>query len=188
MSPDHQNEDSLPSGVVTALFTDIVGSTVLKGKMPGETSGRRDAAYRREIKEPHDAIVLRLIAEHKGNIVNPTGDGYCAVFADAEEAVLCAIKMQEQLTASAIPTPLGPLQVRIGLHTGMATASGGDIVAATMDKAARVQSKADGKRVLVSRETPGIRLCFNRELRIEGTRSRRTFYGVSRRAKSVGRC
>ncbi len=97
--------------------------------------------------------MLPVIATHGGEVVNSTGDGYCAVFADAEEAVICAVEIQERLIARAISTPLGALQIRVGLHTGFAQPSGGDIIATTMDKAARVQSKADGAQTLVSRET-----------------------------------
>lgn len=142
-----------PSGLLTTMFTDIVGSTQLKSRMPGETSARRDAAYRAEIKVPHDAIVLACVQEFEGYVINSTGDGYCVTFVDAEEAVLCALQVQERLRLSPIPTPPGPLQVRIGLHTGMAGATGGDYTAATLDKTARVQSQAQGGQVFISRET-----------------------------------
>jgi class 3 adenylate cyclase/energy-coupling factor transporter ATP-binding protein EcfA2 len=148
------SDKPLPSGVITALFTDIVGSSQLKGLMSGETSARRDAAYRRDIKEPHDAVVLEAFAKHGGRIVNPTGDGFSVVFLDAEEAVLCAVEIQEELVIRPIPTPLGtPLQIRVGIHTGYAELSGSGIIATAMDKAARVQSKAEGGQVLVSSET-----------------------------------
>ncbi|MBI4658000.1 MAG: HEAT repeat domain-containing protein, partial [Verrucomicrobia bacterium] len=143
----------LPSGVVTAMFTDIVNSTRLKNLMEGETSGRRDAAFRARIKGPHDKIVLACVEEADGHLVNPTGDGFCFSFHDAEEAILCALKIQDQLTARPIQTPEGRLLVRIGLHTGIADPSGGDYIASTIDKAARVQSKAEPGQVAVSRET-----------------------------------
>ena len=122
----------LPSGVITAIFTDIVNSTRLKGLVEGDTSARRDKRYRVEIKEPHDAIVLTCIHEAGGHIVNPTGDGYCATFVDAEEAVLCGLRIQHSLHYHPIETPLGPLQVRVGLHTGIAGPSGGDYIASTI--------------------------------------------------------
>jgi len=152
MNGQKQNESAgqtgkeLPSGVVTALFTDIVNSVRLNAEMPYPTAGRRNAAYLDIIKKPHDEIVLPLIANHGGKIVTPTGDGFCAVFADADEAVWCAVEIQERLISSAIPTPLGPLQVRIGLHTGFAMPSGGDVTAAAMNKASRVMSNAAGGR------------------------------------------
>ena len=123
------NKAPAPSGLLTTMFTDIVGSTQLKSRVPGETSARRDAAYRTEIKGPHDAVVLTCVQEFEGYVINSTGDGYCVTFVDAEEAVLCALQVQERLRSSPIPTPLGPLQVRIGLHTGMTGATSGDYTA-----------------------------------------------------------
>lgn len=147
------NRVPAPSGLLTTMFTDIVSSTQLKNSVPGETSARRDAAYRTKIKGPHDAVVLACIQEFDGYVINSTGDGYCVTFIDAEEAVLCALQVQERLRLSPIPTPLGPLQLRIGLHTGMTGATGGDYTAVTLDKTARVQSQAQGGQVFISRET-----------------------------------
>jgi class 3 adenylate cyclase len=142
-----------PSGLVTTMFTDIVSSTQLKGSVHGETSARRDSAYRTDIKAPHDSIILACIQEFDGYVVNSTGDGFCATFVDAEEAVLCALQIQERLRVQPISTPLGPLQIRIGLHTGMAEATGGNYSATTLDKTARVQGQAEGGQVVISRET-----------------------------------
>ena len=64
-----------PSGIVTAMFTDIVNSTGLKSLVSGETSARRDAVFRADIKEPHDLLVLDSIRAFGGYLVNPTGDG-----------------------------------------------------------------------------------------------------------------
>jgi adenylate cyclase len=134
---------SLPSGIITAMFTDIVNSTKLKGLMEGDTAARRDAKFRFDVKEPHDTLVLTCVEEASGLKVNSTGDGFCFTFTDAEEAALCALRIQEQLCDNPINTPLGPLRVRIGLHTGIASPTGGDYIASTIDKAARVLSKAE---------------------------------------------
>jgi class 3 adenylate cyclase len=147
------SQNSTRSGLLTTMFTDIVSSTQLKGTVQGETSARRDTAYRTNIKGPHDSIILACIQEFDGYVVNSTGDGFCATFVDAEEAVLCALQIQERLRVQPISTPLGPLQVRIGLHTGMAEATGGDYSATTLDKTARVQGQAEGGQVVISRET-----------------------------------
>jgi class 3 adenylate cyclase len=144
---------SLPSGVITAMFTDIVDSTRVKGLMEGETSGRRDSNFRENIKEPHDRIVLASAHQAGGYVVNPTGDGYCITFVDAEEAVLCALRIQRHLQENPIKTPLGDLQIRIGLHTGIAGPTGEDYIASTVDKTARVQGKAGGGQVFVSHQT-----------------------------------
>jgi len=84
-------------GIVAAMFTDIVNSSELRGKMDGVTSARRDAAFRDRIKKPHDNIVLSCVAASGGKVVNPTGDGFCFSFNDAEECVLCALQIQDEL-------------------------------------------------------------------------------------------
>jgi class 3 adenylate cyclase len=147
-SPDH-----LPSGTLTAMFTDIVESTRLKGVMAEETEGRRDAAYRTAVKDPHDRRVLGLVKQAGGKKVKAMGDGFLFAFTDAEEAVLCAMAIQDSLRDEPIETPLGPLRLRIGLHTGTARPTGNDYAAATMDKAARVESQATPGDVLLSPET-----------------------------------
>ncbi len=144
---------NLPHGTVTIMFTDIVGSTKLKGEMPGGTSSQRDEAFWIKIKKPHDDIVKEQIRLHGGRIFNSTGDGFCAHFPDAEEAVFCAVDIQEQIQAHAISTPSGPLLVRIGLHTGYANTMQEDICASHADKASRVQASAEGGQVLLSNET-----------------------------------
>jgi class 3 adenylate cyclase len=147
----------LPSGYLTFMFTDIVGSTRMKGQMPGEFSSEREAAFRRRIKDPHDAIVRGLVAKRGGLIVKGTGDGFFIVFSDVEKAVLCAVEIQEKLSDQPIPTPDGrPLQIRIGLNYGHAEPKDGDYSASAADKAARVESSAEPGMVYLSHETHGL--------------------------------
>ena len=134
------------------MFTDIVDSTRLKSEMPADTAVDRDEAYRHTVKEPHDALILRIARSKGGMVVQPTGDGYLFAFDDVEQAVLCGLDIQSSLRAAPIETPIGPLQVRIGIHTGVshtAAKRGG----ATIDKASRVQSHCEPGSVFVSHET-----------------------------------
>jgi class 3 adenylate cyclase len=148
-----KNLQSLPSGLVTFMFTDIVGSTQMKSKMPGQLSSEREAAFVQRIKDPHDTIVAERVKARDGFIIKGTGDGFMIAFADAEKAVLCAVEIQESLSAAAIFTPDGPLQIRIGLNSGHAEPTGRDYTASAVDKAARVESKAEHGQVYISRET-----------------------------------
>jgi class 3 adenylate cyclase len=153
MMQDMPMASVLPSGIITAMFTDMVDSSRIKGLMEGETSARRDQSFRVNIQEPHNAVILACVREAGGHVIHPNGDGFCITFIDAEEAVLCALRIQRHFEAYPISTPLGDLQVRIGLHTGMAGPSVGDYIASTVDKAARVQSKSNAGQVFVSRQT-----------------------------------
>jgi class 3 adenylate cyclase len=148
--------EPLPSGTVTAMFTDIVDSTRLKGLMAADTEGRRDAAFRSTIKDPHDKRLLAAVKHAGGRKVKSTGDGFLFAFADAEEAVLCALEIQHSLRTDPITTPLGPLQLRIGLHTGAAQPTNEDYDATMMDKAARIEREAQPGDVLLSPQTTAI--------------------------------
>jgi class 3 adenylate cyclase len=164
------------------MFTDIVDSAKMKQAVEGETSARRDSKFIAQIKKPHDELVNSCVREAGGHKINSTGDGYCLAFYDVEEAVLCALRIQRRLTAAPIDTPLGALRVRIGLHTGMA-GDNVDYNASTVDKAARVQGRADGGEVLLSREThalvagkiPGVQFNEAGEFELKGFDPERLF-------------
>jgi class 3 adenylate cyclase len=138
------------------MFTDIVGSTRIKREMPGELTSEREAAFRQQIKDPHDTIVKGLVAARGGILVEGTGDGFFIVFSDAEKAVLCAVEIQERITHEAIQTPNGALQIRIGLNSGQAEPKDGNYSASAVDKASRVESNATPGTVYLSRETEAL--------------------------------
>ncbi|HEV7745482.1 MAG TPA: tetratricopeptide repeat protein [Pyrinomonadaceae bacterium] len=144
---------SLPSGLVTFMFTDIVGSTNMKGKMPGATSGERQDAFRKNVKAPHDAIITGSVLAHGGCVVKSTGDGFFCAFNDAEKAVLCAVEIQREMGNAMIFTPSGILQIRIGLNSGQAEPINSDYTASAADKSARVESRCEPGKVYLSRET-----------------------------------
>lgn len=135
------------------MFTDIVNSTKLKGLMPGETSTDRQEALHDDIKGPHAHIIHECVRKRKGVIVEGTGDGYFIAFGDAERAVLCGVEIQERLAQAAIVTPVGPLQIRIGLNGGPATPKPSGYTSSAADKAARVQSAAAPGQVFLSKST-----------------------------------
>ena len=144
---------SLPSGLVTFMFTDIVGSTEIKRAMPQQLSHDQQEAYRSEIKAPHDGVILERVDARGGNVVSDRGDGYMIVFADPEKAVLCAVEIQQRMVHAAVRTPIGPLQIRIGLSCGQATPSGQNYTCSAADKAARAESNGKPDKVFLTRET-----------------------------------
>src|SRR5205823_13372294 len=80
----------LPTGTVTFLFTDVVGSTVLWEQAP-ETMGPAMAR--------HDALIEAAVAEHGGVVVRPRGEGDSrfAVFTRASAAAAAAIGVEYAL-------------------------------------------------------------------------------------------
>ena len=64
----------------------------------------------------HDEVLRTVVVEHRGKVFKHTGDGICAVFGSAVDAVRAAVVAQERLS----------LPVRMGLHTGEAEQRDGD--------------------------------------------------------------
>src|SRR5437879_5593563 len=100
----------LPFGLVTFMFTDIVGSTEMKSKMAGDSSSDRAENFLKLVKRPHDTIISERVAARNGFIIKSTGDGFFIAFTDAEKAVLCAVEIQEKFKTAPISTPDGHLQ------------------------------------------------------------------------------
>ena len=95
-----------------------MGSTALKAALPGSDITARNRAYFETILTPYRQRVEADLAVFGGRVVKTSGDDYFLVFASAAQAAQWAAAIQARQSAEAITTPLGPLQVRIGMHTG----------------------------------------------------------------------
>ena len=80
--------DSLPSGTVTFLFTDIEGSTKLAQEYP-------DAMP--VLLARHNEILDQAIDAHNGFVFRTAGDAYCVAFHDASDALNAALDAQRVL-------------------------------------------------------------------------------------------
>ncbi|MFN8635578.1 MAG: adenylate/guanylate cyclase domain-containing protein [Chloroflexota bacterium] len=130
----------LPSGTVTFLFTDIEGSTARWEHHPDTMR----AALAR-----HDAILRSAIEQHDGYVVKTMGDAFHAAFGRAPDAVAAALDAQQRLQAETWGE-VGPLRVRMALHTGSAEERGGDYYGPALNRAARLMSVGHGGQVLLS--------------------------------------
>nr|WP_239157214.1 adenylate/guanylate cyclase domain-containing protein [Actinocatenispora thailandica] len=136
--------DSLPSGLVTFLFTDIEGSTRLAHALgPG---------YRAVLGE-HRLLLRRCLGEFGGAELLTEGDSFFAAFADAADAVRACIRAQRALAAHPWPAPDLRPRVRMGLHTGYAVAANGEYASLEVHRAARVAAAAAGDQVLCTAAT-----------------------------------
>lgn len=129
----------LPTGTVTLLLADVEGSTRLWQTEPGEMS----AAVARL-----DRVVSDLVAAHNG--VRPVeqgeGDSFVVAFARASDAVACALELQR--------TPLSPISLRIGLHTGeVQLRDEANYVGPTINRTARLRDLAHGGQTVLSATT-----------------------------------
>ena len=80
--------NSVPSGTVTFLFTDIEGST---------RRWQDEPEAMRALLVEHDAILRDVIDKRHGFLFKHTGDGVAAAGASASDAVHAAVEAQEHL-------------------------------------------------------------------------------------------
>jgi class 3 adenylate cyclase len=131
----HPPEERADRVVTTLLFSDIVDST------PRAVEAG-DAVWRGQL-DAHDRCVRQEIRRFAGQVVNTTGDGFLASFADPADAVRCAQAMHREVAA------LG-LAIRVGIHTGPCDDRAGDLSGLTVHIAARVAAAAAAGQVLVT--------------------------------------
>ena len=150
--------------LVTALFTDIVGSTSLAEAMDPEDW--------REIVSGAHQRVSEAVYRYEGTIAQLLGDGVLAFFGaplahedDAERAIRAALDIlaaakqyAEELHKN---KKVDDFQLRVGLNTGIVVVGniGSDLhmeylaVGDTVNLAARMQSAADPNSILISENT-----------------------------------
>ena len=161
-------------GLVTVLFTDIVGHTEMMQRL-GDASGR-------DVLREHERITRDTLKAHGGAEVKTMGDGFMASFGNVTKAVECAIALQwafdeRNTTLPAHPEPVEgraepqppahatrasaragrdmrttpePLHVRVGLNAGEPIEEDGDLFGSTVILAARIAAAAQGGEVLAS--------------------------------------
>jgi class 3 adenylate cyclase/predicted ATPase len=149
---------------LTVMFCDLVGSTAL--------SARLDPEDLREVVRQYQQTCAEVIQRHEGYIAQYLGDGLLVYFGyptahedDARRAIRAGLEIVEairlQVTGNGGQAKRQPLQVRIGIHTGLVVI--GDIGASgrteqlalgeTPNVAARIQGLAEPNTVLISAAT-----------------------------------
>ena len=128
----------------TFLFTDIVTSTDLVGLIGDEAWG--------ELLRWHDRELRSAFAQHRGEVVNHTGDGFFAAFERAIDGLECAVDIQRRLARHRRDHGFAPT-IRIGLHSTEATRQGGNYQGHGVHVAARIGSAAGSGEILVSGST-----------------------------------
>ena len=143
--------------IVTILFADIVGSTALAGSLDPED-------WRQLVGQVH-TMAGEQINKHAGTVLQYLGDGLLALFGsesssegDPENAVRAGLDIQAALASLQVALPV---QMRIGIHTGLVvlgelgSAARRELTASgdAMNLASRLQSAAPPGGVLVSHDT-----------------------------------
>ena len=140
--------EALPTGVVTFLLTDIVGSTPL---------WERDPAAMADALARHDRIVADAVLAEGGFLVKAKGEGdsTLSVFHRATAAARAAVTLQGLIAAEAWRPPVS-LRVRMALHTGEAYERDGDYFGPTVNRAARLRGLAGPDAIVVSAATAAL--------------------------------
>jgi len=130
------------SGLLTILFTDLVGSTALTQRLG-------DAAAQ-EMLRAHNTIIRDRLREHGGTELKNTGDGFMASFPSASRALECAIAIQKALAGYNDGRKEQAILVRIGLNAGEPVAEEADLFGTAVQAAARIAARARPEQILVS--------------------------------------
>jgi predicted ATPase/class 3 adenylate cyclase len=130
-----------PVGTVTMVFTDIEGSTRLLEELGVD-------AYREALAE-HRRIVRAACGRHEGYEVDYEGDAFFYAFASARAAVAAVSEAMAGLEA-------GPIQIRVGIHTGEPELDPPKYVGMDVHRAARIMAAAHGGQVVLSPSTAAL--------------------------------
>ena len=130
------------SATTTFLFTDLVGSTELIGRL-GD-----DGAH--AMRRVHFALLRRAVASQAGQEVKNLGDGLMIAFASSLDAVACAVAMQRAVRRHNEARPSAHLSVRIGVHVGEPVRDEADFFGAVVVVAKRLCDHAAGGQILTS--------------------------------------
>ena len=134
---------SLAGDTLTFLFTDIEGST------------RRWEERTEELRlalATHDSILRSAIEGNQGSVFKTVGDAFYAAFSTAPDALAAAVDAQYALQAEAWGA-VGPLRVRMALHTGAVELRDGDYFGPPLNRVARLLNAGHGGQVLLSEAT-----------------------------------
>ncbi len=142
----------LQIGHIALLFSDLVGSTALYGRVG-------DARAYAMVQEHFD-LMAHVIAAHQGALVKTMGDAVMASFASPKDAVAAAREMLPRHDERFAQEKLG---LKLGVHAGpclVVRANGVlDFFGSTVNMAARLQGKARAGELVLTRELarePGV--------------------------------
>ncbi|HWW53946.1 MAG TPA: BTAD domain-containing putative transcriptional regulator, partial [Acidimicrobiales bacterium] len=130
------------SGVVALLFTDIVASTELLGRLGDDDYD--------QLRRDHIRMLRDSIAAAGGAEVKNLGDGLMVVFSGAVDALSCAVSIQQAVAKHNRRAGERGLAVRVGLHAGEAVRDDGDYFGTPVVVAKRLCDAAGPGEIVAS--------------------------------------
>ncbi len=134
---------------LTFLVTAIAESPRLAQQAPGAYAAAR---------ERHHALLRETFARHGGAEVQETGDGFVVTFPNVTRPPAAAVSAQQAVAAELWPGPVGPLQVRMAVHSGDVHGEGygREGSGPVLHYAAALLGAAAGGQILVSDATAAL--------------------------------
>jgi hypothetical protein len=146
--------------------------------MHGNSIGERNQAYRDRVLFPHRKCITESLITYRGRVVEPPqGDSFLLEFTDPIQAIEWAIFIQRNHSQEPINTPLGLLEVKIGIHYGAPLRDGDRLIGQEVDYASRIVGLAMGGQILLSKVTSaliedggirGVKVHFKGEYELKG--------------------
>ena len=127
-------------------------AAILCGDVQGYSRmmGTDEQATLRALKGCHE-VMRRLVAAHRGRVVNAPGDSVLAEFASIVDAVSCAAAIQGELgSRNAAAAPEARMAFRLGVNLGDVLVDGEAIYGDGVNVAARLESLAEGGGICIS--------------------------------------
>ena len=143
MREDSRTTGQAPTRRLAAImFTDIVGFS---------RQMVTDEARMLLLLEIHNDLIRRAVADHQGQVVKSTGDGFLLEFPSVVHAVQCAQYLQAHLrTYNADKEPTEQIHIRMGIHLGDIVQQSGDVHGDGVNIAARLQTLAEPDTICLS--------------------------------------
>ncbi|MFP2959348.1 protein kinase domain-containing protein [Myxococcus sp. 1LA] len=137
---------------LTVMLTDIQGFTERTSRQTHEENAR--------MLETHDRLLMPLVKEHDGRLVQKRGDALLVVFRSPTSGVLCGMAMQDRLWRHNQTVPeVDRLNVRVCLHAGEVLATTDTVLGEPMEVVEAVEHVASAGEVTF---TEAVNLARNR--------------------------
>lgn len=127
--------------MVTVLFTDLVESTALMGRVGPEQA--------EVLRVEHFGLLRAAVEAHGGREVKNLGDGLMVVFATVSGSLDAGVAMQQAFEARNRAADEA-MAIRVGVSTGEADVADGDYFGVPVVEAARLCAMAAGGEILAA--------------------------------------
>jgi adenylate cyclase len=135
-------EERIKRKLTAILVADVEGYSRLMGS---------DEAWTVRTLESYRKLITALIQQHRGRVVDATGDNLLAEFVSVVDAVQCAVEIQEVIRAKNADTQVDlRMEFRIGINLGDVIEEGDRIYGDGVNIAARIETLAEGGGICIS--------------------------------------